>query len=696
MTVYDFAKDIIQNTDTTLFITGRAGTGKTTLLKYVAESSRKNIAIVAPTGIAAMNASGVTIHSFFKLPFTPFIPSVLEARKLIAGQKMTSGSQSVLKNVDMIIIDEVSMLRADLLDAIDVVLRHYRHSSYPFGGVQMVFFGDLYQLPPVCVNDEWYILNEYYDTPFFFSAKVFSKVDVVCLELDRIFRQNDGTFVELLNQVRDNRLSDENYNLLNSRYMPDFDLAGNTDYVVLTTHNAIADGINESRLADIEEESFGYNAVIQGDFPEYLFPVEKRIVLKKGARVMFTANDHINPSRLFYNGKIGTVSGLEDGKVCVLCDGEDEPVTVPFEVWENNTYTYNRKDNSVEVKTAGTFTQLPLRLAWAITIHKSQGLTFSKVAIDAINSFSSGQVYVALSRCTSLEGVVLLSPISRNSIIVDSRVRNFSKNNLNVNMLGDFVKRKKQETLCNSLINLFSFNLLEGAVMNLLDFVTLYRNDFSDHTYDMVDVMKNRISEISAVGNRFAVQLKQIIREDDMARLFARVIDAKRYFINRLEDFYNAVDLTDVSTKIKDRADKFSKLLYEVYFLTRQSLFVMKKLDEEPSVEQFYVLRHAFSAEKVKFDIYEEDKEADTTVIEDSEVSKLIFNELIKWRNALSKEMGVPSYMIFKKDALMEMARKMPDSMDKIMKIKGVGKVKANKYGQQCIDIIQSFNNALY
>lgn len=695
MTVYDFAKDIIQNTDTTLFITGRAGTGKTTLLKNVADSSRKNIAIVAPTGIAAMNASGVTIHSFFKLPFSPFIPSALEAKKLIAGQKMKSGSQSVLKNVDMIIIDEVSMLRADLLDAIDVVLRHYRNSSFPFGGVQMVFFGDLYQLPPVCVNDEWYILKDYYDTPFFFSAKVFSRVDIVCLELDKIFRQNDSVFVELLNQVRDNILSDVNYNLLNSRYIPDFDLAANTDYVVLTTHNAIADDINESRLADIKEESFSYDAVIQGDFSEYLFPVEKCIVLKKGARVMFTANDHINQQRLFYNGKIGVVSRLEDGKVFVLCDGEDEPIEVPFEVWENNIYSYNRKENSVEVKTIGTFTQLPLRLAWAITIHKSQGLTFKKVAIDAIKSFSSGQVYVALSRCTSLDGVVLLSPVSRSSIIVDSRIRNFSKNNLNINLLGDFVKRKKQETLCNSLINLFSFNLLEGAVINLHDFITLFRNDFSVQTYDMVDVMKNKIIGISSVGNRFAVQLKHIIDEGDIARLFARVIDAKRYFISQLEDFYSAVDLTGVSTKIKDKADKFSKLLYEVYFLTHQSIFVMKKLDEEPSVEQFYVLRHAFSAEKVKFDIYEEDKEADTASIEDSEVSMLIFNELIKWRNALSKEMGVPSYMIFKKDTLMEMARKMPDSMSKILKIKGVGKVKADKYGQQCIDIIQSFNDTL-
>lgn len=695
MSVYDFAKDIILNTDTTLFITGRAGTGKTTLLRYVAETSKKNIAVVAPTGIAAINAGGVTIHSFFKLPFTPFIPSVLEAKKLIAGQKMRMEFQKVIRNVDMIIVDEVSMLRADLLDAIDVVLRHYRNSQLPFGGVQMVFFGDLYQLPPVCVNEEWVILKDYYATPFFFSAKVFDNIEVVCLELDKIFRQNDADFVKILNQVRDNNITKENIDLLNSRYMPDFDLERNSDYVVLTTHNAVSDDINESRLIDIDSKAVVFDAVIQGDFPEYLFPVERQVVLKVGARVMFTANDHLNAPRLFYNGKMGTVVDLKDNQVYVTCDGEDEPILVPLEVWENNSFVYDKKENSVEVKVIGTFMQLPLRLAWAITIHKSQGLTFNKVAIDAVNSFTSGQVYVALSRCTSLDGIVLLSPISYNSIMVDSRIKRFSKNNYKNEILPELIKIKKRNTLCNMLINLFSFNSLEAVTKDLQDYVLLYRADFSESTPDVLDSLMCRVAEVKDVGSRFAIQLKKISDSDNHPLLVSRVNDAKVYFLQKLEEMEKAIDVTDVSTKKKDRANKFSKYLNEVNRYLQEALFFLKNMDDEVSVEQFFVLRHQFTVDKVDYKVYVEEKEDAPAEPEDSENTMLIYSELIAWRNALAQELGIPAYLIFKKETLLEMARRIPDSVDMLLKIKGVGKVKAKKYGEECINIIQTFNNTL-
>ena len=690
MSIYDFAKDIILNTDTTLFVTGRAGTGKTTLLRYVAESSQKNTVVVAPTGIAAINAGGVTIHSFFKLPFAPFIPSVIEAKKLIAGQKMRAEFRSVIRSVDMIIIDEVSMLRADILDAIDVVLRHYRNSKFPFGGVQMVFFGDMYQLPPVCVNDEWFILKDYYTTPYFFSAKVFEKQEIVCLELDKIFRQRDADFVEILNQVRNNNISKENFNRLNDRYNPDFDLENNPDFVVLTTHNAVSDDINESRLIDIDSKTFIFDAAIKGDFPEYLYPVEQQIVLKKGARVMFTANDHINPERLYYNGKMGTVVELEDNNVYVTCDGEDDPIQVNYETWENNTFSYNRKENSVDVKTIGTFTQLPLRLAWAITIHKSQGLTFQKVAIDAANSFTSGQVYVALSRCTSLDGIVLLSPINSNSIMVDSRIQRFSKNNFNEDLLPDFVNRKKRDTLCNMLIKLFSFNLLEVAVLDLKSYVTEFRADFSDYTPEMVENILSIVQDLSDVGTRFAVQLRKITNANDFSLLNSRVNDAKKYFLQRLETLEKAMDITNVSTKKKERANKFSKFLNEVNKNLQETLFFLKNLDDNISVEQFYMLRHEFVVEKVNYNIYEEEKEDANEQTVDSELIAVIYSKLMAWRNNLAKELDIPSYLIFKKDTIMEMAQKMPDTKDKLLKINGVGKVKAGKYGQECIDIIKS------
>ena len=690
MSIYDFAKDIILNTDTTLFVTGRAGTGKTTLLRYVAESSQKNTVVVAPTGIAAINAGGVTIHSFFKLPFAPFIPSVIEAKKLIAGQKMRAEFRSVIRSVDMIIIDEVSMLRADILDAIDVVLRHYRNSKFPFGGVQMVFFGDMYQLPPVCVNDEWFILKDYYSTPYFFSAKVFEKQEIVCLELDKIFRQRDEDFVEILNQVRNNNISKENFNRLNDRYNPDFDLENNQDFVVLTTHNAVSDDINESRLIDIDSKTFIFDAAIKGDFPEYLYPVEQQIVLKKGARVMFTANDHINPERLYYNGKMGTVVELEDNNVYVTCDGEDDPIQVNYETWENNTFSYNRKENSVDVKTIGTFTQLPLRLAWAITIHKSQGLTFQKVAIDAANSFTSGQVYVALSRCTSLDGIVLLSPINSNSIMVDSRIQRFSKNNFNEDLLPDFVNRKKRDTLCNMLIKLFSFNLLEVAVLDLKGYVTEFRADFSDYTPQMVENILSIVQDLSDVGTRFAVQLRKITNANDFSLLNSRVNDAKKYFLQRLETLGKAMDITNVSTKKKERANKFSKFLNEVNKNLQETLFFLKNLDDDISVEQFYMLRHEFVVEKVNYNVYEEEKEDANEQTVDSELIAVIYSKLMAWRNNLAKELDIPSYLIFKKDTIMEMAQKMPDTKDKLLKINGVGKVKAGKYGQECIDIIKS------
>ena len=690
MSIYDFAKDIILNTDTTLFVTGRAGTGKTTLLRYVAESSQKNTVVVAPTGIAAINAGGVTIHSFFKLPFAPFIPSVIEAKKLIAGQKMRAEFRSVIRSVDMIIIDEVSMLRADILDAIDVVLRHYRNSKFPFGGVQMVFFGDMYQLPPVCVNDEWFILKDYYTTPYFFSAKVFEKQEIVCLELDKIFRQRDADFVEILNQVRNNNISKENFNRLNDRYTPDFDLENNPDFVVLTTHNAVSDDINESRLIDIDSKTFIFDAAIKGDFPEYLYPVEQQIVLKKGARVMFTANDHINPERLYYNGKMGTVVELEDNNVYVTCDGEDDPIQVNYETWENNTFSYNRKENSVDVKTIGTFTQLPLRLAWAITIHKSQGLTFQKVAIDAANSFTSGQVYVALSRCTSLDGIVLLSPINSNSIMVDSRIQRFSKNNFNEDLLPDFVNRKKRDTLCNMLIKLFSFNLLEVAVLDLKGYVTEFRADFSDYTPEMVENILSIVQDLSDVGTRFAVQLRKITNANDFSLLNSRVNDAKIYFLQRLETLEKAMDITNVSTKKKERANKFSKFLNEVNKNLQETLFFLKNLDDDISVEQFYMLRHEFVVEKVNYNVYEEEKEDANEQTVDSELIAVIYSKLMAWRNNLAKELDIPSYLIFKKDTIMEMAQKMPDTKDKLLKINGVGKVKAGKYGQECIDIIKS------
>ena len=414
------AWDFVEHTGRSIFLTGRAGTGKTTFLKTVVERSSKRCIVVAPTGVAAINAGGMTIHSFFQLPFSPFVPNAQFKSKFDFGKE----KRKIISSLDLLIIDEISMVRSDLLDAVDSVLRRYRDRYKPFGGVQLLMIGDLQQLTPVVTSDDERMLAPYYDTPYFFGSKALAQIDYVTIQLEKVYRQQDDDFLTLLNHIREGQPSADDLQRLNSRCQPDFIPKPEEGYIRLTTHNQMANNYNETELQKLPTRAYTYQATIEGTFPDYSYPTAETLTLKEGAQVMFVKNDP-SGNHLYYNGRIGHVTYADKSRLQVYCPGDDEAIEVEPLTWENARYTLNPETREIESEVLGKFSQLPLRLAWAITIHKSQGLTFERAIIDASLSFAPGQVYVALSRCKSFEGMVLASQIPSHAIINDERVDNY-------------------------------------------------------------------------------------------------------------------------------------------------------------------------------------------------------------------------------------------------------------------------------
>jgi uncharacterized protein YpbB len=464
----DFTERFINQTNQSVFLTGKAGTGKTTLLKKITSSTHKNTVIVAPTGIAALNAGGVTIHSFFQLPFAGFIPEFgaapqfsqyvkLETKEtLMRHFSMNKQRQAMIRNLELLIIDEVSMLRADLLDAIDWTLRNVRRTHEPFGGVQVLFIGDLLQLPPVVKPDEWSVLRQYYQGMFFFNARVLQEQKPLYIELSTIYRQQDEDFIEVLNHLRDNRITEQDVKILNQFVKPNFDSLKEEGYITLTTHNAKADTMNAKALASLNSKAFKYNAEITGDFPPHLFPIEAEMELKIGAQVMFIKND-ISFEKNFYNGKMGRIDALNNKEVSVYFPDEKRSILVEKYEWNNIRYSLDDKTGEIKEDVLGTFVHYPLKLAWAITVHKSQGLTFDKAVLDVSDVFAPGQAYVALSRLRSLQGLVLLNPMRMNGLSNDLSVVSYAENKAHEEKLPSFLEQGTRKFLHDSLTVAFDW-----------------------------------------------------------------------------------------------------------------------------------------------------------------------------------------------------------------------------------------------
>ena len=449
----NYVLQFINQTNKSIFLTGKAGTGKTTLLKEIIKSTHKSTVVVAPTGIAALNAGGVTIHSMFQLPFGGFIPANSVSQQFSESIKfetkdslrhhfkMSAIKRKVIQNMELLIIDEVSMLRCDLMDAIDFMLQSVRKKRVAFGGVQVLFIGDLLQLPPVIREEEWRTLRQYYKGKFFFHSHVIQANPPLYIELSKIFRQSDATFIDLLNNLRNNKITKENLSFLNQYVQPNFHLKANKGYITLTTHNAKADAINSQSLADLKGKTTQYKASVTGDFPEKIFPLDEILELKVGAQIMFIKNDQ-SFDKNYFNGKMGVVKAISKDEIWVHFEDENKSIEVEKQEWQNIRYFVNENTKEIEEEVLGTFVHYPIKLAWAITVHKSQGLTFDKAALDVSQVFVPGQAYVALSRLRSLNGLILLSQVQMNGISNDDDVMDYATNKASQEILEKELKKE--------------------------------------------------------------------------------------------------------------------------------------------------------------------------------------------------------------------------------------------------------------
>lgn len=545
----ELAYKLICYTHKNIFITGKAGTGKTTFLKNLKEKSEKNTVIAAPTGIASINAGGVTLHSLFLLPLTSFIPvnHVNEDRNIAITKqeafqhfKYNKEKRKLLTELELLIIDEVSMLRADILDAINWALQSVRKSSQPFGGVQIVMIGDMYQLPPVIKEEQWKILKNYYKSLFFFDALVLQNNQPICIEFKKIYRQADPVFINLLNAIRYQDYDSIDFNLLQKRYNPNFN-PEHFGYITLTTHNHLADSINQKALEKIENPIHYFNAIIDGTFPENSYPTEAELILKEGTQIMFIRNDS-SGERRYFNGKIGIIEKIEDFDIYIRFENQKDLLKLEHEVWKNIRYIVDNETGKIEEEELGSFSQFPIRLAWAITIHKSQGLTFDKVIIDAGKSFASGQVYVALSRCRTLEGIILKSLIQNSNIIQDIKIKEFQEQMWNLNELEETLEKEKYAYALDNLFKTISLKELTTEI-NEWKKITIGKNiPEKESVLELISSIDETLNYLQIVLYKFETTIYQWFNKcKDLSlkieiwnKIKTRSISAVEFFIEEL------------------------------------------------------------------------------------------------------------------------------------------------------------------
>lgn len=548
--VFDLAVQFVNQTSRSVFLTGKAGTGKTTFLKYICDNSFKKLAVTAPTGVAAINAGGTTLHSFFQLPFIPFIPTpqydwnsagpgYSDPNSLFRNIRFSAARRELLQELELLIIDEISMVRADTLDAIDTILRHFRSQPLlPFGGLQMLFIGDLFQLPPVVPDGEWDLLRQHYSSPFFFDSRVITQSPPVCLELQKIYRQNEEGFIRLLNNIRNNRATPEDLSRLAGYHQPEFIAPRHDNYITLTSHNAKADQINRQELDKLRGPAYRFEASVTGEFSDKAFPAEKTITLKEGAQVMLIKNDK-GESRRYFNGKIGTVKKLDATKITIEFPDEPDLLELEKETWKNIRYNYDKEKDRIEEEELGSFSQYPIRLAWAITIHKSQGLTFEKAVIDAGHSFAPGQVYVALSRLTSLQGLVLRSRITGASIRTDRRVIAFTDSRLRDNQLAHQLRQDQLDFISRSLLQAFDWTRVTSRLQDHYAGYTHRQFPGRITAMEQAKTWVDHSLTIQETAGKFIRQLETLLPEadkDGYHRLSERTTAAAAWFIRLLDE----------------------------------------------------------------------------------------------------------------------------------------------------------------
>lgn len=578
--------DFINQTERHVFLTGKAGTGKTTLLKQIIDSTHKNVVVVAPTGIAALNAGGVTIHSMFQLPIGCFVPADVSnynghvyfetPRSLKNHMRMSREKLSIIRQMEVLVIDEVSMLRADLLDALDYTLRRVRKNNAIFGGVQLLFIGDLMQLPPVVKNEEWDLLSKHYKSMFFFQAQCIQKAQPLYIELSTVFRQEDQAFIDLLNRLRDSKMSQNDWQTLDQYVKPNFKLSDNPGFILLTTHNYKANQVNESSLRALSESSINFHAEITGDFPDKIFPVNSIMELKLGAQVMFVRNDP-SPQKKYYNGKIGKIEFLEDDLIKVRCDDDNSLIEVERHEWENEQYSIDETTKAVNKKVIGTFVQYPLRLAWAITVHKSQGLTFSKAALDVQDVFQPGQAYVAFSRLRSIEGLVLLNKLRLQNMENTRDVLDYSSQEFDFKRAKNILDQASEEYMRKYIINTFDVHVLLNAWKNHLrsysdlkdgsikNKFVLWANEMTAHITPLIDVSQNFQKYIEC---NFKAQYYTTVTE--------KIDAAKTYFIKQLEPFASNLYL---QLAVVSKAKKSRTYFNELMEIEEQFLLFLRKIN---------------------------------------------------------------------------------------------------------------------
>jgi hypothetical protein len=646
-TAMQLASDYLGSTNTVVFLTGKAGTGKTFFLQNLRQVSQKRLAVAAPTGVAAINAGGMTLHSLFQLPFGPILPGGDERPDANYSQE----KKELLGNLELLIIDEISMVRPDVLDQIDLILRNIKDSSHPFGGVQLLLIGDLSQLSPIIRDEEWVMLRKYYKTPYFFSALVMQKTPYVRIELDHVYRQNEQAFVDILNEVRNQSIRQENLDLLNARYIPNFRPPADDPYITLTTHNSIAQHVNAEFLEDLKGQEYAFTAIVKGDFPKDAYPTEINLKLKIGAQVMFVKNDS-SAEKLYYNGKIGTVIRIEENTVYVQCGRENEIMVEAIE-WTNVKYQLDGE--AIGESNAGSFTQVPLKLAWAITVHKSQGLTFDKAIIDVSEAFASGQAYVALSRCRTLSGMVLRNPISAHNIIGDPAIIRFNEQAASIKPDAQTLQRDRDSYARYLLGELFNFAPLKTR---LIGFQML-----------LPDLDK----EIIDVAGKFMRQLR-----------VERSSQAAAYFLEKLTIATESLhrQIPGLIRESKESAKKADELI--IWLINRIRLMQ-------------YFTQHAFTVASYLELTKEPVRTHDRSYVKalNALPNEKLYEHILAWREkAAAKENIMPSMLLSEKTVI-GIAEKLPGTLKALSAIKGVGPHKAKQYGPELIGLIRAYQQEL-